>query len=97
MAIRSSQISVSAAATRLDVFAPVSGSSGQARHICVRNFSTTTPVYAGGVDVTTALGYQIPPGGVLSIDVTPPEQLWARTTAGNAVCHVIMTNVVAGP
>jgi hypothetical protein len=95
MAIRSSQVSVSAAATRLDVFAPVSGSAGQSRHICVRNFSTTTSVYAGGANVTTPLGYEIPPGASLSIDVGPPEELWARTTAGSAVCHVIMTNVVA--
>lgn len=92
MPIRSNQVTVTAAATRLDVFSPVTGSAGQSVHISVRNASAVS-VWVGGVAVLVATGYEVPSGGVLSIDVTPPDGLWGRTAAGNAVCQILMTNV----
>lgn len=93
MPIRSNQVTVTAAATRLDVFSPVTGSSGQSVHISVRNASPSTSVWVGGAAVVAASGYEIPPSGTLAVDVTPPDGLWGRTTAGNAVCQILMTNV----
>lgn len=93
MPIRAGQVTVTTSPTRLDVFEPVTGVYGQAVSISIRNAGAQS-VWVGGPDVVAALSYEIPAGGVFAIDVTPPEQLWGRVTAGNALCQIIMTNAI---
>lgn len=62
----------------------------QADQALVMNTSTTTSIYVGGSDVTSANGIEVPAGGQLPI-TTPggSDHLYAVTASGTAAVRVL--------
>lgn len=58
----------------------------------VRNRGTS-PVYLGGSGVTTATGFQVDAGDIVSIELGPLEIVYAIAAAGSHVCHVLRNGV----
>lgn len=89
MPLRSNQISVTTAATRLG-FGPPFGAD-TACSVAARNRGAVA-VFVGGSNVTTANGVQVDPGETFTIELGADEALYGVVSAGTATCHVVQAS-----
>lgn len=89
MALLVGRVEVGTTATRLDL-----ANQGVTNRcsITVRN-RDIVPIFIGNADVTASIGFQVDPGESISVDIIPPQALFAVTAVGVATCHIIQLTV----